>query len=879
MAHKPLLRFATWTAAVTCAGAATIALPSEITNLVPSCALDCLQSFVSNNYGAAGCGTSPSFPCLCQNTGSSGFTIGEGAVQCLVAEISRKACDGGDASQEGISKAYTMCATVRNAAPATHPTIVATLVIPSGTGPVQVPGASQTVNSSQTSATISTSQTVSITPALTTSSTTSPGSVTTSAAAAPTLPADSGRRGPPLKTAQIAGISVGIAATLGFAIGLIFLARCVRKRNFGDQESILFKPKRESKGFGTLKSNQNSPKTLQISAPIHKTPIDMEFRRPGDFQRQAPETIGLALSPPRDMRAAASDRAAHSEGPVTVKQPPKAYIPYTPVGGTLSKPALTLTIPQDAGQPQKEARVLQSSCDSVMTEFQEDGEGESVAGSNIWRPPPTDPQSTTTYYVADKWGNWVLSNKDSDSKLAELPCDINRTKAERANDDVPESPVDRTVPTTGQFPTSKPRSMPQTDAAPARLGPPIQFKDREQATPSSSIYSAYSLPRSVAPGAGNPLPLTGAPAVRVTQQDSGKAAKGLDASKRRTSRRGSRQGRRKSQDSATTIASSVAELDEQTSAIEGNLLDGLSPVVESPRTPVSAGRSPVTYPKLPGTGGGAPERRWEQANKQLPSPPKAQPALTLFPRPSRNDHLSPSPATKSGQTAPGLGAVNISPLRLKQNPPTGLIPGATRQQPLRGPALNPNPIRNPAEFKTGSPEMRSGSAPPEGERQRRPSSLHKHHPYQQHHHRRGSSLQLQQQQQRQQPYQPSTGPGRSLGEQDSSGFSSSQEQTSFSGLPDRILISPASATTSGSVDSTGSSFLLTKRLGADRAAALTLGDAVVGKQSARRVKWQREQGGSDFVGHDTAAALPSTPGWLPKLTPTRRGDDLFLNVQ
>lgn len=25
--------------------------------------------------------------------------------------------------------------------------------------------------------------------------------------------------------------------------------------------------------------------------------------------------------------------------------------------------------------------------------------------------------------------------------------------------------------------------------------------------------------------------------------------------------------------------------------------------------------------------------------------------------------------------------------------------------------------------------------------------------------------------------------------------------------------------------------------------------------------------------------LPSTPGWVPKLTPTRRGDELFLSVQ
>jgi hypothetical protein len=93
MASKPLLYLALWTTAAT-------ALSSEITKFIPSCALDCVQSFVSNNYDATGsrCGSSPTLQCLCQNTGKSGFTIGEGGVQCLVAEINRKACQEADAS-------------------------------------------------------------------------------------------------------------------------------------------------------------------------------------------------------------------------------------------------------------------------------------------------------------------------------------------------------------------------------------------------------------------------------------------------------------------------------------------------------------------------------------------------------------------------------------------------------------------------------------------------------------------------------------------------------------------------------------------------------------------------------------------------------------
>jgi hypothetical protein len=100
MASKPLLCFAVWTVAVTYGGAAASTLPSEIANLIPSCALDCFESFVSNNYDAAGCGGSLSLSCLCKKTGSSGFTMGEGGVQCLVAEINRQSCQGGDASRE-----------------------------------------------------------------------------------------------------------------------------------------------------------------------------------------------------------------------------------------------------------------------------------------------------------------------------------------------------------------------------------------------------------------------------------------------------------------------------------------------------------------------------------------------------------------------------------------------------------------------------------------------------------------------------------------------------------------------------------------------------------------------------------------------------------
>lgn len=769
-----------------------------------------------------------------------------------------------------------MCSGVQNAAPETHATIVATLVVPSGTGPVQVPGGGTTTVVSLPSKTpVSAPNAVSITPLVTMSSASSPAFPSTSTTSSPAPTAVGAGGGPSLNTAQIAGISVGIAATLGFAIGLIFLARCVRKRNFGDQESILFNPKRESKGFGMLKSNQNSPRTLQISAPIHTAPTDMEFRRPGDSQRQRRETIGLALSPPRSAVVTAQDSRVGS--PVHIEQPAKTYIPYTPGGQGLLKPALTLTIPQNSGQTQKEARNWQSSRDSVVTEFQEDGEGESVGGSNIWRPPPTDPLSTTTYYVADKWGNWVLSNKDRKSNVAELSSPVNRTKAERAMDAAPESPVDKVTPTKREVQLSKPGSAPKKGSA-ARLGPPIEFKDGLQAARSSSVYSNFSLPQSVAPSSVNHVPLHHFPGTSLTaaQQNSTVGTKGQEAGRRRKSRGGITQNKRRSQDSATTIASSVAEVDGEGDAIEDKPQDGLSPVVESPHTPISSGRSPVTYPKLPGASRDALDQRTQQEHKLLPTPPKAlQPTLTLFPRPARNELLVPPPLNPLRQPGPTVGAVAVSPLRSQRNHAASQVSGTARQQFKRAPAQGSGTLPNPADLKTGSPGAKIEPATLGVDDQLHLSPLHQRPQYR--HHQRGSFSQPYQHHQL--PYQHSSQPdNRPVQGQDGSRLSVTQTKLGRSELPDRILISPASATTTGSVESTGSSFLLTKRLGADRAAALTLGEDL-GGQSTRRVRWERDQAGPGFVGQDMAAALPATPGWLPKLTPTRRGDDLFLNVQ
>ena len=66
--------------------AAAQTIVDELSASVPSCARQCLASFVSVNYGIDVCGETPTLQCLCAHVGASGFTLGEGAVQCMAGE-------------------------------------------------------------------------------------------------------------------------------------------------------------------------------------------------------------------------------------------------------------------------------------------------------------------------------------------------------------------------------------------------------------------------------------------------------------------------------------------------------------------------------------------------------------------------------------------------------------------------------------------------------------------------------------------------------------------------------------------------------------------------------------------------------------------------
>lgn len=76
-------------------------LTDEILHFVPECSRECFLSFLDVNFEENPCsGELTSLQCLCANRGASGFTIGEGLVQCIAAEKAIQFCSEEEASGE-----------------------------------------------------------------------------------------------------------------------------------------------------------------------------------------------------------------------------------------------------------------------------------------------------------------------------------------------------------------------------------------------------------------------------------------------------------------------------------------------------------------------------------------------------------------------------------------------------------------------------------------------------------------------------------------------------------------------------------------------------------------------------------------------------------
>jgi hypothetical protein len=727
---------------------------------------------------------------------------------------------------------------------------------------------------------------------------------------------------PRFTSTEIAGIALGCAAVLVFGVLLVVLGRCIRRRRYGDLEAG-FSRMRDSMSFGRKSRRGSDPGALQISSPlprvhVERDPLDPRWHpqvpqmkqpkqvkqvglglpispydgRGGRFVKPSP-ALASVLSAPLPPTPATKPAPAPA---LTLASPPRS-VPkvvlspaseprVTSAEQSPPKPALTLAIPKEQ---QRVPRVPPPNArDSVVTEFAEDGEADITPGTAIWRPPATDPQSATTVYFADKGGNWILRNPSSRRPEAgssrrvsgpmrpviqevaaapvevELPSPDHKTRAEQAKDAYGGFSPDAVV-----SPLRLPRKPGQ-----GRLGSPIAFKDQRREPQLSSPSLSARMSQS-AQTIQSELEQTKDrhPEIYFTMMRESRDLTG-GRSKRRSVRRANRPV---SQASATSIESAADDED----VIEDELQVDLSPVAESPHTPISPGKSPVKYPEI----------RKQKGGQQTARPNKA-PESDLLPPGHKYNVWHP----------PGRSSPTGSSSFPRTRTPAPAVPRSNDpNRPWNAPDLKP---RNPAQPRTGSPEARPGPASPgqSWQRQRQVANP--------------ASYWNQQQSPpptRVRPPPPPTPPYELPGENtpprryDTPPQQQQQQRRPMRPTDPRQLPTPASTpqpqpkpqqqqqqqqpqprpSVAGDIPNQTNptqpqSSLLAKRRGADKVpAALTLannsgnqkrgGGAGAGAGAGKgKSGWTREV---------ELGPVPITPGWVPELTPTRRGEDLYLNVR
>ncbi|KAI1762372.1 hypothetical protein GGR53DRAFT_521705 [Hypoxylon sp. FL1150] len=799
---------------------AGVELGDDITNLVPSCAQSCLESFIIGNYPTTDCTQNPSLQCLCVEQSNTGYTLGEGALQCIEIEAQRGVCTQADVSGSIPRDAYLMCNNVKNALPNTHSVLTATIAdTPSGSAGSLILSSMPTAVPTGTSTPSGT-----ITPAPTSTPTGGPAPTQTPAAAST----------PALNTAQIAGIVAGVVGTFMVTLIAIFVAR------YG------FLPADDNKSkFTFARSKKSSP--MVISAPFRRfshllpEPRQPPLKRtppprfpiltpplnprtppipgssPSPYQSPNPtqEAIGLAISRSLNSTPSRSSREI----------PPRPHSRLLP-----AKPSLSLKIPPPRPSPlpeplsQHQAAPARGSTSqtphtdraSVLTNMTGFADLDTeVPEGQVWRPPPSDPQSATKLYVADKWGNWVLNNTNRQSELAQVaePAELDTYTP------LTKSPIEKRE----EEAVAMSAAISAASALPDRPRPAFLTQDHanQSLNRSSSVYSQASVVRRnsrVLPYRTNSRKGNGA---QITRSDTST-----------------------SHGSATTInTSSSSPFDEEIPfELDPTRLSQLSTVMETPSP--TTGRSPVKYPKIPGRL----NRTMLEAPPKRPdfgSPP-GQPSPTLkgFAVPANNTG-SPSPYPLNPKRPPGPRAPNF-----------GRYPNIEEDLQLP-PQLDEYRPQTQSPMSRFAPQVPDIDTPAPNFRY--PEGLRT-------------------------PPMQTSGSGFSPNPPNDKTFPTPSPMSSRSGNGEArprvpLAISPLSMTTMSS-GASGASSLLAKRIGNDKAAALALDP-----NGKKRERWRRNGGQNNVLSPEDAdllsprGTLPNTPTWLPKLTPTRHGDDLVLNVQ
>ncbi|KAI9643845.1 hypothetical protein NHQ30_007196 [Ciborinia camelliae] len=572
---------------------AELSIPSQVTSFIPTCAQVCFESFIQDNFPASVCGDTPTLNCLCENGSKSTYTVGEGAVQCIISEASVGFCNGDDSSNDTVLKAYDMCESDKSALPNTHSTLTATLVFQPGSSIVQIAPVVTTSASGSVATTLRTTAPIA-TPSSTTNSKSSTRATETAAATVAPSPEKSK---PVLSTAQIAGIVVAGVGVVVLAVGAILLFACMRRKRQANRDSGYLpfqqEPSMSIKSpshFGITKPMVPSPASISTRGPTPigpflgariapRTPPRGNQPSPDTFsQRNAiPENIGLAMT---------------SESPQNNLLTPMAYTedvfqrgpsPLLP-----ERPALTLQVPFQqnsnnihTGAYQQPSNLAVNNRQSMVTQFEdEDLCSTAVASEAPWNAASFGPmphekvprQPDPAYYQSPRFQGELSPN--------ETETIINSYQDFSVEPDLYVRPLNLQ------------RNVSQSLRPENAIKPPVSRNRsvKDSLTASSSAYSAKSRtrrPPSVEVDRLNSL-MQSNPSFRRVGKSAYNPAGPYDQNRTSSASVGSMT----SFETIDSINPEPQELSEETN---------LSPVVESPSgNQNGSGKSPAKYPKIKG---------------------------------------------------------------------------------------------------------------------------------------------------------------------------------------------------------------------------------------------------------------------------------------
>ncbi|KAM5352513.1 hypothetical protein ACJ41O_005235 [Fusarium nematophilum] len=745
-----------------------------------------------------------------------------------------------------------------------------------------------------------------------------------------------------LSDKQIAGISVGVLAAAGVAAGAIMLARYYRRKNFPKVKTG-FLPMRDTWGYKPDQSGSSSGGHNSWMA--HQVHPNLEAGAPPPpapaYNRQSykPHTIGLTMSPPPSSRGTVhssplrrmskllpakpvlptlplmlnreksppllqpewEDNERHNERhntgpssredvsqlpPLRLASPPKVASP--PRTKPMPPAPPKLQIPMSYKPPGAPSMI--NNRESNVTEFEEDRSSLSP-NTQVWRP-PTTPSSSTTYYVADQYGNWVLGTSKRGSLI------VQSAGGSQGSQEVPPIPPpkdDRPAPTTAAVQAKTQALAPPAEIIPASSQPNDRPAGPRPQFP-SPFFSSQSHPR-------------------------------RSSSKRRSMTRNLTRPREDSISSTTTITTS-SESSSGVPSMSQEQQASLSPVAESPHS--GHGRSP--QPRIPPRD---PRRmsqmtiRGENVNTTTGPPlarqifynPPGQPSPTLGmmqgpaasnTAPQQRPRDTTQPIQNAGLDKTGSPTMRIVEPSPSPEDPRPADPSQIRSSPFYFDPPYPQPLNT---RQSSQQQRRSASGPqPQAYRPYQPPPSHQPSPQQQQQQQQQTPWQpaqrqpqsyqsfqqqgpmqpfqrqpFQQQPQAYQPFQRRPAPQQPYPRQQYQSWEQqyrpAQQQQQHSQIhptrgppyqsyrpsPTMNNISsatpfsayPSSANPSSAHPDQGNSSLLAKRLGNDRAA-----DMALGTEAPRSSPWQRD---GEQQQQQTPPGFPVSAHWKPVLTPTRRG--------